>query len=316
MRAPRPGHHRRGRSARRPAERSRRRADRRQDRLRRCAVRRRPRRDRGLGLRLAEVGAADGGRRRGVRGHRPARRACATPRWCRTWRASARARGRRRHARSPSSRPRPRRSAAQHQPDHRRVAGHLSRRVCDAALAAGMRVRGYLSTASAVRSKGHVAPARVAEVAARLLRPRRVRGGDQRHDRRRAPRSGGARCSTRSPRACRWRRWRCTCTTRAARRSPTSWRGCSTASPRSTRRRRAGRLPVRAGRLRQPGHRGPALHAGRDGDRDRRVARRSGRGLARARPGHRPPAAVEVSAGRPGLRAWGLRARGPEGLGA
>ncbi|HEY1909282.1 MAG TPA: hydroxymethylglutaryl-CoA lyase [Vicinamibacterales bacterium] len=43
------------------------------------------------------------------------------------------------------------------------------RRVCDRALAAGLRVRGYLSTAFGCPFEGDVAPERVAEVAARLI---------------------------------------------------------------------------------------------------------------------------------------------------
>ena len=59
---------------------------------------------------------------------------------------------------------------------------------------------------------------------------------------------------------------RCTCTTRAARRSRT----CSSALEEGIthlRRvdRRAGRVPVRARRLGEPRHRGPRLHAARDG---------------------------------------------------
>jgi hydroxymethylglutaryl-CoA lyase len=41
--------------------------------------------------------------------------------------------------------------------------------VCDRAIAAGLRVRGYLSTAFGCPYEGHVAPERVAEVAARLV---------------------------------------------------------------------------------------------------------------------------------------------------
>ena len=43
------------------------------------------------------------------------------------------------------------------------------RQVCDRALAAGLRVRGYLSTAFGCPYEGEVAPQRVAELAARLL---------------------------------------------------------------------------------------------------------------------------------------------------
>ncbi|MCC7124129.1 MAG: hydroxymethylglutaryl-CoA lyase [Acidobacteria bacterium] len=43
------------------------------------------------------------------------------------------------------------------------------RAVCDAALADGMRVRGYLSTCFGCPFEGHVPPSRVADVAARLL---------------------------------------------------------------------------------------------------------------------------------------------------
>jgi len=45
----------------------------------------------------------------------------------------------------------------------------LYRQVCDRALAAGLRVRGYLSTAFGCPYEGAVAPEKVAEVAARLL---------------------------------------------------------------------------------------------------------------------------------------------------
>jgi hydroxymethylglutaryl-CoA lyase len=43
------------------------------------------------------------------------------------------------------------------------------KQVCDRAIAAGMKVRGYLSTAFGCPFEGEVAPARVADVAARLL---------------------------------------------------------------------------------------------------------------------------------------------------
>jgi hydroxymethylglutaryl-CoA lyase len=43
------------------------------------------------------------------------------------------------------------------------------KQVCDRALAAGLRVRGYLSTAFGCPFEGHVDPARVADVAARLI---------------------------------------------------------------------------------------------------------------------------------------------------
>jgi isopropylmalate/homocitrate/citramalate synthase len=43
------------------------------------------------------------------------------------------------------------------------------KQVCDRARAAGLRVRGYLSTAFGCPFEGHVAPARVAEVAARIV---------------------------------------------------------------------------------------------------------------------------------------------------
>src|SRR5689334_2059788 len=43
------------------------------------------------------------------------------------------------------------------------------RQVCDRARAAGLRVRGYLSTAFGCPFEGHVPPARVAEVAARMV---------------------------------------------------------------------------------------------------------------------------------------------------
>ena len=67
-----PRHGRRSRPARRAAERGGRDRHRRQDRVRRSADRGRTAGDRSVGVRQPEVGAADGGRRRGVRAASPA----------------------------------------------------------------------------------------------------------------------------------------------------------------------------------------------------------------------------------------------------
>ena len=67
----------------------------------------------------------------------------------------------------------------------------------------GMRVRGYLSTAFGCPFEGAVAPARVADIAARLIEHGRVRGRGQRHDRCRPPGAGARGASRPSPRASR-----------------------------------------------------------------------------------------------------------------
>ena len=107
--------------------------------------------------------------------------------------------------------------------------------VCDRAIAARLRVRGYLSTAFGCPFEGAVAPQQVAAVAARLLdlgvfevaisdtigiaHPGRCR-----------------RCSRRCSHGCRPIASRCTTTTHAARPSPTSSRRCPSASRPTTRR--------------------------------------------------------------------------------
>ena len=212
---------RRGRSARRPAERAR-------------AGRRRPTRSRSsicssaAGLPAIEVtafvspqvGAADGRRRRrrsrasrGVRGRR-------TRRSCRTWRASS-ARSRPASTRSRSSPPRPRRSAARTSTRGSTSRSRPIAAVVETARAAGIRVRGYLSTCFGCPYEGEVPPARVAELAGRLLSDGRLRSRAERHDWRRASRPGavGARGGPRA--GCRSLAWRCTSTTRAGPASPT-----------------------------------------------------------------------------------------------
>ena len=143
------------------------------------------------------------------------------------------------------------------------------------ALAAGLRVRGYLSTAFGCPFEGAVAAERVADVAERAAR--------------------ASACS------------RSRSATRSASRIPARCRACSTPCWRASRPiaialhfhdtrgtalanvlaalpfgiddvrrvgRRPRRLPVRAGRGRQPRDRRSDLHAGRAGDRDRRRPRR------------------------------------------
>ncbi len=105
--------------------------------------------------------------------------------------------------------------------------------VCDRALADGLRVRGYLSTAFGCPYEGDVAPARVADMAAADRRPRRVRSRGERHDWHRASRSGPARARGRAGASCRPIAWRSTFTIRAGRRSPTCWPRCRSASRRS-----------------------------------------------------------------------------------
>ncbi len=169
--------------------------------------------------------------------------------------------------------------------------------VCARATAAGVRVRGYLSTAFGCPFEGAVAPARVADVAARLLdlgvfevavsdtigiaHPGQVprvldavlarmpvdtdRAAFSRHARH------GARQRPHGP-ALRHRHVRCVG-------------------------RRAGRLSVRAGRGGQSRHRRSGLHAGWIGNRDGRVAGEAERGVGVHRQPTRPSAAVALRAG-------------------
>ena len=164
---------------------------------------------------------------------------------------------------------------------------------------AGMPVRGYLSTASAVRSKGRVPPAAGRGCRGAAARAGRLRGGGQRHDRRRASRAGhrGARRGDRA--TCRWRSWRCTSTTRAAPRWPTCWPACRTASRPST--ASAGGLggcPYAPGASGNLATEDLLYMLRRAGHRDRRVAGRGHGRVARAAACARPPAAIEVPAGR------------------
>ena len=147
---------------------------------------------RSVGVRQPEVGAADGRCRGGVRRHRararhPLHRARAEPRRPRT-----RARGRR-HARSRSSPPRPRRSAARTSTSRSTSRSRPTRRSATARSRAGLRVRGYLSTAFGCPFEGDVAPRTRRRRRRAAARPRRLRGGGQRHDRHRASRPGPAR---------------------------------------------------------------------------------------------------------------------------
>ena len=254
--------------------------------------------DRGRRLRQPEVGAADGGRRRGVRRHHARRRAsrytALVPNLAGLERAHRRRRHRGRDLRLVDRNLQPQ----EHQPEHRRVAGRPTRRCASARIAAGLRVRGYLSTAFGCPFEGAVAPA-----AGRRASPRgspisassRWRSATRSASRIRARCRG---CSRRCSRACRPIASRCTFTTRAAPRSPT----CSPSLPfgdRDLRRvgRRPRRLPVRAGRRRQPGHRRSDLHAGRVGDRNGSVAGGGERGVGVHRLENRSPPAVALRAG-------------------
>ena len=146
-------HHRRSRPARRPAERGRRGLDRRQDRVRRPAVGRRPAGDRSVGVRQPEVGAADGGRGRGLRRHHAAAGRRATRRSCRTSPGLERA-----HAAGVTevaifAAASETFSRQQHQSDDRRVARHLPRRLRARARASGSACAATSRRRSAVRSR-------------------------------------------------------------------------------------------------------------------------------------------------------------------
>ena len=132
------------------------------------AERRGPAGHRSVGVRQPEVGAADGGRGRGVRRHRAAARHALLRRWCRTCRASI--------ARSPpastevaifaaASETFSRRNINQSIDESFATYGGVAR----AAAAAGLRVRGYLSTAFGCPFEGDVPIARVVDLTSRLL---------------------------------------------------------------------------------------------------------------------------------------------------
>ena len=225
---PQARHHRRSRTARRAAERARARVDRRQDRVRQPAERGAPAGHRGVGVRQPEVGAADGGRRRGVRRHHaraghPLHRARAEPRGPRT-----RDRGRRHRDRRSSPRP-PKPSAARTSTRASTSRWRPTGRSATARSRAGLRVRGYLSTAFGCPFEGAVdagAGRRASPRGSRSSACSRWRSATRSASRIRARCRA---CSRRCSRACRSIASRCTSTTRAARRSPTCWRRCRSA---------------------------------------------------------------------------------------
>ena len=156
---------------------------RRQDRVRRSAVGRRPPGDRGVGVRVAEVGAADGRRGGGVRRHHAPAGHADTPRSCRIGRAS--------NAPSPPACPEVAIFAAASETFSRRninqsidesLATYAA--VCADAAAAGLRVRGYLSTCFVCPFEGRDRAAPRGRHRRAAARHRRLRSGDQRHDRR------------------------------------------------------------------------------------------------------------------------------------
>ena len=177
-----------------------------------------------------EVGAADGRRRRGVRRHRAARRRALHRAGAEPGRPRPR-RCRRRRPRSRSSPPR--RETFSRRNINQSIDESLAR--YRRGLRRGPRRRGcgcaaICRPAFGCPFEGAVPPARVADVDRRAAGAGRLRGGGQRHHRRRAPGPGAARPRRGRRATCRWRRWRCTSTTRAARRSPTCWPACEPAS--------------------------------------------------------------------------------------
>ena len=162
-------HDRRSRSARRTAEREGADRHRRQDRVRRSAVRCRPLGDRSVGVRVAEVGAANGGRRRRCSPASRASRASDTPRSCPIAAGLERAiaAGVTEVAIF---------AAASETFSRRNINQSIDeslatyKMVCADARAAGVRVRGYLSTCFVLSvRRRRSTPSRVADVAARLL---------------------------------------------------------------------------------------------------------------------------------------------------
>ena len=168
----------------------------------------------------------------------PRRPASATPRSCRTWPASS-ARDRRRRRRGGDLRRRVRDASAGATSTSRSTSRwHAIAEVVRASAARrGLRVRGYLSTRFGCPFEGDVAAGTRCAESPGAARARRLRGGDQRHDRRRASGPGCARCSTRSPRACRSQRGRAALPRHARHRArQRARRPRRTASPPSTRR--------------------------------------------------------------------------------
>ena len=256
------------------------------------------------GLRQPEVGPADGRRRRGVRAASrvaPGTRYTAlVPNLEGLDRALAARRQRGRDLRGGDRNVQPQ----EHQPEHRRVARHLPRGLPSVRIAAGLRVRGYLSTAFGCPFEGAVPPAAGRRRRGTAVRARRLRGRHQRHDRHRPSGSGAARARRGACARCRPIISRCTSTTRAAPRSPTSSPRCRSASPPSTR-RPAALAAARTHRAR-PATWPPTicLHVERTGDRNRRVAGGAERGVSVYCFANRSPAAVALCAGgeRDGIR--------------
>ena len=189
--------------------------------------------DRGVGVRQPEVGAADGRRRRGLCRHHARDRGRATPRWCRTSTGLERARRGAASTKSRSSPRPPRPSAAGTSIRPSTTRSRPTTRSCAGRARRGLPVRGYVSTAFGCPFEGAVAPAARRAGRSALFEHGRLRGRGQRHDRRRASRAGpDCRRSSRRTRAARPRS-RCIFTTRAARRWPMCWPRSTLASPRS-----------------------------------------------------------------------------------
>ena len=195
-----------------------------------------PPRDRSVGVRVAEVGAADGRCGRGLRRHHACEPACATARSCPIvpgW-----------IGRSPAGvRDIAIFAAASETFSRRNINSSIDesfatyRQVTDDGAPGGPEVRAYLSTSFGCPFEGDVPVARVRRADRAAAATRRLRSRGQRHDRDRASRAGVARARCAARRAFPSIVSRCTFTTRAARRSPTSSPRCSTASRRSTARR-------------------------------------------------------------------------------
>ena len=293
-------HDRRGRSARRPAERGARGVDGRQD-----CVRRSPRARAGLPVievsafvspkwvpQMADAAEVFAGitRRAG-----PVHRARAEPR-----RSRARAR-RRRHARSAIF-------AAASETFSRKninqaidaIARRPIARSARARSRAGMRVRGYLSTAFGCPFEGDVAAGARRRRRGALVEHGRLRGRGQRHDRHRASRPGAARARRRrGARAGRSQvalHFHDTRGTALANVLAALDYGVTTFDASAG---GLGGCPYAPGATGQPRHRGSALHAGRARHRHRRQSRRAGRGrMVRGAAGwSRAPLSIQ-----PGLR--------------
>ena len=218
------------------------------------------------------MGAADGGRRRGVRRHHAAagdalhgagaepRRARRAPSTARVDEVAIFAAASRRSAAETSTR----RSTSRSRP---------TARSCDARRRSGLPVRGYLSTAFGCPFEGARRRPTRSPTSRRAGRDGRVsrwrsatRSASPIPGRCRRRRRGLARVPLDRDRAALSRHARDGARQRA--------RGAA-ARRHDVRRlgRRPRRLPVRAGRDRQPGDRGSALHAGRAGSRNRRQPR-------------------------------------------